>query len=77
MEIFNLNFIVEFEYTNYRGKTETRRAIPINFQYMQYNYSSIPKKIWVMTAYCLDREDLREFDLQKCKFTGWPVTEEE
>lgn len=56
-----------FGYTNWRGETSIRRAIPIAITWGSTEWH--PEPGWLMTAYDLERQAERQFALADCDFT--------
>lgn len=59
-----------FRYTNWRGETAARRVIPFFYSYKATGYHPGPQ--WVLTAFCLDRGDLRDFAHKDMALTASP-----
>lgn len=62
--------VVYFLYTNWEGKTQWRRAVPLpippQFKVTQYH----PLPGWIITMYDLDRNERREFSLKDIQKMG-------
>lgn len=58
---------IRFLYTNYKGETTIRRAIPRGVRYTATEHHPEPQ--WIMVMWCLDRDAIREFALKDCDFT--------
>lgn len=58
---------ITFKYTNHRGETAVRRAVPRNLWFRPTEHHPEPQ--WIMIAWCLDREAIRNFALKDCDFT--------
>jgi hypothetical protein len=52
-----------FRYTNYRGESELRRAIPLGAPWYGTTEHH-PVATWLLPAWCLDRQAERDFDVQ-------------
>ena len=55
-----------FHYTNWRGETALRRAIPISIRHASTEWH--PEKQWLLLAYDIDKQAEREFALADCSF---------
>lgn len=53
---------IAFGYTNWRGKTSQRRAIPISVRYGSSDYHKEDQ--WLMLALDLDKDEEREFAMR-------------
>lgn len=52
---------IQFEYTNWRGETATRRAMPISLWWGATEWH--PRPQWLMTARDMDKAAVRDFAL--------------
>lgn len=59
--------VIYFIYTNYKGVTRTRAAVPEKIEYKATPHHC--EEQWIMTAYDIDKEAYRDFALQDCCFT--------
>lgn len=57
---------VTFCYTNWRGETATRRAVPIGLAWRATEHHPEPQ--WIMRALDLDKNAPRDFALKDCDF---------
>lgn len=57
---------LQFQYRNYRGENSERRVIPNKIWFGTTEYHTEPQ--WLMTAYDIDKRDVRDFALLDCKF---------
>jgi predicted DNA-binding transcriptional regulator YafY len=55
-----------FTYTNWQGVTEVRHVFPQGVVYKAYP-PYYPEPLWLLTAWDLDREEVRHFDLSKIR----------
>lgn len=65
------NGAVTFTYTNYRGVTTERRVVPIDLRWEASQWH--PQEQWVLHAYDLDREVIRNFAMKDIR--GWRAEE--
>jgi len=56
----------EFEYVNYRGETARRKVVPISIKWGSTEWH--PEEQWLLKAYDLEKEAIREFALKDCRF---------
>lgn len=54
---------ISFVYTNHRGHTRTRIVVPIQIRYA--STPEHPTPVWLLDAYCLDKNSKRSFELSK------------
>jgi predicted DNA-binding transcriptional regulator YafY len=59
---------IEFGYTNWRGVTSVREAIPIRVWYGSTEWHPEPQ--WLLTAYDVEKQADRDFALTDCNFMG-------
>jgi predicted DNA-binding transcriptional regulator YafY len=57
--------VVDFIYTNHRGVTEYRRAVPTGLSFEVSTFYPDEGKAWFVVAWCLDRQAERRFLLSR------------
>ena len=64
---FHKDRSVKFSYTNYRGESAIRWAVPIKIWFGITEYHEEAQ--WIMTAYDLEKNQKRDFALTDCDFS--------
>lgn len=52
---------LHFEYRNWKGVVAKRSVIPVSVEYMNSTYHGVG---WVLKAWDIDKQDVREFSLK-------------
>lgn len=60
--------VICFTYKNYKGITAIRNAIPKSLEYKSTKYH--PKTQWILTAFDINKEEMRDFALEDCDFAA-------
>lgn len=55
---------LRFKYKNWKGEVADRTVIPIRTTVSSSKYHNGGKPCWIMTAYDVDKEQLRDFALK-------------
>ena len=56
--------VIKKTYCNYKGEVSLRTLYPIKIEFKYSEYHSKEKeKVWILIAYDLDKNDLRDFSL--------------
>ena len=58
---------ITFTYTNWRGETSIRKAIPMGMEWGSTEWH--PEPGWLLNAYDLEKQAERQFALKDCDFT--------
>jgi predicted DNA-binding transcriptional regulator YafY len=57
--------VVEIDYTNFRGKREIRRIVPIKMYFGRNKFHEADGEAWFLVAWAVDRRAYRTFNLKK------------
>tara|TARA_Y100001968_G_scaffold331057_1_gene384584 strand:- start:1107 stop:1325 length:219 start_codon:yes stop_codon:yes gene_type:complete len=58
---------ITFTYTNWRGETSVRKAIPMGLEWSSTEWH--PEPGWLLRAYDLEKQAERQFAIKDCDFT--------
>lgn len=59
---------ISFGYTNYRGETAVRSAVPTRIYFGSTDWHPEPQ--WLLEAWDCERKAIRQFALSDCVFSG-------